>query len=350
MSSQPLHVNGKWLSQRLTGTQRYAGQMVEAIARTSRVPLILHVPADGDVPDWARHLGLDIRQSRWRGLFFEQVTLPWASRGKLLLNFAGPAPLVKFNQLVTMHDATPFRYPKTFRRAFVWFYFIMYFVLGRTARQLLTVSQFSVGELAQVLHIPENRFEVAPCAADALTSVEANKPSIVVPHDFYVVVGTQARHKNLLEPVKAVARSGRSVVIVGLAGDRRVFSGGSSLETHAVVAGRLSDAELVWLYQNARALVFPSKYEGFGLPPLEAQVLGCAVITSMATAMPEVCGDGALFFDPDDPTTLLDQLDRFEGDSLLADSIRRKGARNSERFTWDKSAVVVLDRLGVGLP
>ena len=223
-------------------------------------------------PEWAIQPHVEIRRAPFNGVVFEQLYLPFASAGKLLLNFAGPAPLMKRRQLVTMHDATPFRFPRTYRRTFVAFYFAMYFLVSRTALQLVTVSRFSAEDLGKVLRVPASRFIVAGCAADSLVDVESAEPALDVTGDHYLVVGTLAQHKNLLAPVIAVADSGRDVVIVGASGEHKVFTASSSLDRHAVIAGRLSDPELVWLYRNSRALIFPSKYEGFGLPPLEAQV------------------------------------------------------------------------------
>jgi glycosyltransferase involved in cell wall biosynthesis len=340
------HVNGKFFAQSITGTQRYATEIVRAILDADVAHLVLHVPAGVVVPDWVHDPRIELRRAPVRGVLFEQLYLPLATAGRLLLNFAGPAPLLKRRQLVTMHDATPFRYPQTFRTTFVWFYYVMYYLLGRTARRLVTVSHFSAGELADVLGIPAGRFVVAGCAADALTGVQPMRPDLQLDGPFYLVVGTLAQHKNLTEPVMAVAESGRTVVIVGASGNQQVFSRSSSLTGHAIAAGRLTDAELAWLYRNASALIVPSKYEGFGLPPLEAQTLECPVVTSSAASLPEIAGEGALYFDPDDPATLLAQLDRLESDPAISDDMRRRGRTNSQRYSWRESARAIVESLG----
>lgn len=338
-----VHVNGKWLSQAVTGTQRYANEIVKAIVAADRFDLVIHIPAGVQVPAWMHRDRVEVRQAPVSGVLFEQFYLPLATRRSLLLNFAGPAPLLKRRQLVTMHDATTFRYPRTFRPAFVAFYYLMYSLLGRTASQLVTVSQFSAAELADVLGVPAERFLVVPCAADALSAAEPLCPALDLNGNHYLVVGTQAQHKNLTAPVIALSKSGRSVVVVGVSDGQQVYSATEPLTGHALLAGRLSDAELVWLYRNSRALIFPSKYEGFGLPPLEAQVLRCPVVCSDAASMPEVCGDGALYFDPDDTGSLLGQLDRLESDPLLAEQLRRRGTLNAQRFSWDASAQKIIE-------
>jgi glycosyltransferase involved in cell wall biosynthesis len=348
--TEQVHVNGKWLAQMRTGTERYATEIVQAIVSADCFDLVIHVPAEADVPDWARRHDVEIRRAPVKGVVFEQLYLPFATAGKLLLNFAGPAPLLKRRQLVAMHDASVFRYPRTYRWTFVAYYFAMYWLLGRTARQLVTVSKFSANELAEVLHIPASRFIVAGCAAESLLAVAPKRPALDLNGDQYLVVGTQAHHKNLAAPVIAVAESGRKVVVVGVAGNPQIFTATSSLDGHAAIAGRLTDAELVWLYRNSRALMFPSKYEGFGLPPLEAQALGCPVVCSAAASLPEVCGDGALYFDPDDPGTLVAQLDRLESEPDLADELRRRGFANCQRFSWSASAEKVIEWLRAAQP
>jgi glycosyltransferase involved in cell wall biosynthesis len=321
------------------------------MAATDLVDLVIHVPAGAKTPEWMDHQRVVIRQARAKGVVFEQLYLPLVTAGRLLVSFAGPAPLLKRRQLVTMHDATTFRYPQTFRKAFVRSYLVLYYLLGRVARHLVTVSEFSAQELDDVLGIDARRFVVAGCAADTLTDVLPERPAIdVLDEPFYLVVGTLAVHKNLPGPVKAVAESGRTVVVVGAPGSQQVFSNANALTTSAVIAGRLSDAELAWLYRNAQALIFPSKYEGFGLPPLEAQSLGCVVVASNAASLPEVVGDGALYFDPDDPSTLLRELDRLESDPQLAQSLRDRGYANARRYSWSKSASTILSTLGVGSP
>ena len=109
--------------------------------------------------------------------------------------------------------------------------------------------------------------------------------------------------------------------------------------------GRLSDGEVAWLYRHADALVFPSRYEGFGLPVVEAQRLGCPVVCSNAASLPEVAGYGAAYFDPDDHESLRDALESVDVDR---DGWAARGRVNAERFRWaDTAAAVerVLDRV-----
>ena len=158
-------LNGKWLAQTPSGTQRYATEVVKAAIGTrlaERLTLVL--PRDATVPAWAGEI--PVIRSRLRGTLFEQLALPWISRHGHLYSLAGPAPLARRNQTVLLHDATPYRHPATFRRSFVLWYRLLYRVLSRRADRLITVSDFSRRELADVLGIQAVSIDVAPCGAD----------------------------------------------------------------------------------------------------------------------------------------------------------------------------------------
>lgn len=112
-----------------------------------------------------------------------------------------------------------------------------------------------------------------------------------------------------------------------------------------VQTGLVSDSELVHLLRNAKALVYPSRYEGFGLPPLEAMTFGCPVITTRATSIPEVCGDAALYVPPGDRYELAKGILEIENNGDLRQDLRFRGIKRAKLFSWDKSARVFLDAL-----
>jgi glycosyltransferase involved in cell wall biosynthesis len=341
-----VHLNGRWLGQPFTGVQRYSAEVASRVAAAEDFDFVLHVPKGATPPAWAGPAGVRVRVAPVGGVAYEQLYLPLATRGKFLLSFGGIPPVLKRRQVVTFHDATPFRFSRTFRFLFVAYYYVGFFFLSRTAYKLLTVSEFSRKELAEILRVSLSRFLVVPCAADCLDKVESQQPEMPCQQRAYLVVGTLARHKNLAAPVQALAASGRHVIVVGASGLASVFANSeSSFGPSVTVAGRLTDGELRWLYEHSAALVFPSFYEGFGIPVLEAQTLGCPVIASHAASIPQVAGDGALFFDPSDPTELLAQVDVLEGDPAVRARLVAQGRVNAERFDWQKSADQVLSLL-----
>ena len=226
----------------------------------------------------------------------------------MLLNLAGPAPLLKRDQLVVMHDVTPARFPRTFSRRFVLWYSVLYRVLARRARHLATVSEFSRGELGRGARASIPRGSRSRRTVTSTRSRPAPTPpssrsaptSPPAPSTTTCCASAPSPRARTSRPVtRALAAAGIPVVVVGAAGARRVFAEEIPLDGPGIhLAGRLSDGELALLLRNARALVFPSLYEGFGLPLVEAQALDCPVVASDRASIPEVAGEGALYFDP----------------------------------------------------
>jgi glycosyltransferase involved in cell wall biosynthesis len=338
-----IHVNGKWLARPLTGTGRYAQEIIRALVESRAHLLVVHVPSDAVPPDWLVS-GARIVRHRTRGLLFEQVGLPSATAGRLLLNLAGPAPLLKRRQVLVMHDAGVLRSPQSYGRLFVLWYRLLYTLQSRLARGVATVSQFSRSELAAALRRPQDRFVVIPCGHEHFTGLATRRPDLPAGFDparpFLVCVGTLAPHKNLVGPVRAMVSAGWQVLVVGASGPAQVFASSAELPAGAVVLGRISDEELGWCYDHAFALVFPSRYEGFGLPVVEAQTRGCPVVASDRASLPEVVGEGGLHFAPDDHEGLLRRLADLR-DANVRHALVAAGRRNVERFRWGESAAVL---------
>ena len=126
-----------------------------------------------------------------------------------------------------------------------------------------------------------------------------------------------------------------------------MFSQGTELDTrceHIHFLGRVSDEELVRLYNQAACFVFPSLYEGFGLPPLEAMACGCPVLVSDIPVEREVCGDAALYFNPLDSENILHTITQYLNDAdVIKEKMRQKGFENIKRFSWEKSAEVLVN-------
>jgi len=339
-------INGKWLAAQQSGMQRYAGEVARRILDLDPAARVV-VPRDAVLPDWLP--AARVIRCRSRGILFEQVMLPWQARRAMLLNLAGPAPIIKRDQLVVMHDVTPARYPRTFSRRFVLWYSLLYRALARRARHLATVSEFSRGELAEVLGVDPARFALAPNGHEHAYAARADADEITLAtdlaaytvEDYVLCVGNLTPSKNLAPVTRALAEAGVHVVVVGASGSRRVFANEVPLEAPGIhLAGRLSDGELALLLRNARALVFPSLYEGFGLPLVEAQALGCPVIASDRASIPEVAGDGAVYFDPMRPQDAVARVTEMDADGRRR--LVASGRRNVARFSWDRTAEILL--------
>ena len=352
-----VYVNGKFTRQPTTGVQRVAEQLVRAIdalAPQAGEPrwILLHPPGGGLA-------GLERIEQRTIGSsarslhVWEQWSLPRAARDGLLLNLAGTAPFFSGPTAAMLHDAAVFDHPEAYTTAFVLWYRLLFRRLGRRARRLFTVSNFSRFRLAATLGLPESRFDVLPNAADHLRAVVADD-RILDTHAlrdrrFLLAVASANPTKNLAALVRAFASLKEPTLSLVIAGgvNARVFaSDGPAGDPSGVVrTGPLGDAALKSLYGHALALVFPSTYEGFGLPTLEAMALGCPVAAANAASLPEVCGDAAFYFDPHSAEAIGAALRRIADDEALRDRLRDAGRLRAAQFSWTASA----ERLRVAL-
>lgn len=346
-----LFFNGRFLTQRRSGMQRWAEELLTAFdvlvgcePVLSRMrPTVITPPGALRTPTW-QHLRVETF-GRNRGHVWEQVDLLRASSAGLLVNLLSTGPLLHPRQIVTFHDAAVFRIPALFSARYRTLHQALRPALARKATHLLTVSNFSARELSEVLGVPTEKFTVVPNAADhILKSSEAPHPEVPKGLVYGLCVGNQTPNKNVETAIRAFAgvrREGVKLLLVGAA-EAQVF-GTLRLSDHPDVVrlGYVSDEELKGLYQRAAFLAFPSRYEGCGIPVLEAMALGCPVIASNAAAIPETAGGAALLADPDDPLAFSEHMQRILGDRSLADRMRDLGRKRASDFSWTKSATTL---------
>jgi glycosyltransferase involved in cell wall biosynthesis len=351
-----LGLNGRFLSQRVTGVQRYAREVVCALdAYLQRNPQLtrdlqisLLAPPDST-------LNLELAQivvrrvGRLRGQLWEQLELPLHARGQALLSLANTAPAFVARQAVTIHDASVFAVPDAYSPAFRSWYRLMLPLLGRRARCVVTTSEFSRTELVRRLGVADGRIRVVPCGHEHILAIPP-QGSILQRHGlgerpYVLAVSSLSRHKNL-EAVYAAIRLlqpiGCDYVLAGPV-NPRVFGSGLNAPPGIIRLGYVSDGELRALYENAACFVYPSRYEGFGLPPLEAMACGCPVIVARAASLPEVCGDAALYVDPDNPGELAAAIRRVLCEEGVGSELRHRGRQRAKRWTWTRSAVEMLE-------
>jgi glycosyltransferase involved in cell wall biosynthesis len=253
------------------------------------------------------------------------VGLPRAALGAGVLHcptyrgpFSSGIPLV-----VTVHDLALFRHPETFNRwSRLYGPRAIPRVLG-AARLVIAVSEFTRRELVDVLHVPEERIRVIPNAVDGAFTAEGPAAD----GEYVLAVGTLEPRKNLPRLVEAARRVGVELRVVGERGWGGVDVGGDGVRW----LGRVPDEELARLYRGARCVAYPSVYEGFGIPVLEAMACGAAVVTSRGGAMEEVADGAAVLVDPLDPAAIAAGLERAAADR---DALGRRGIERARAFTW----------------
>jgi glycosyltransferase involved in cell wall biosynthesis len=279
--------------------------------------------------------------------------LPLAAFGGLLVNLAGAAPYFARRQLCLLHDAAVFDQPQAYTRAFAGWYRALFRHLARSRARLITVSAFSRTRLALRLGLAPARIGIVPNGGDHLDELAADERVLarhgLVGVPYLLSVGSANPTKNLGRLIEAHALMGADrgikpsrLVIVG-GGNDQVFAPAAAAGSQGVVrTGPIDDAELKALYLHADAMVFPSVYEGFGLPPLEAMACGCPVAASNAASIPEVCGDAALYFDPLSVSAIAAAMRQIRLDEALRARLRSAGFARVGTARWADAAALLL--------
>ncbi|MCC4247442.1 glycosyltransferase family 4 protein [Microbacterium testaceum] len=338
-------VNARFLTQHVTGIQRFAAEITRELL-TLRADTVLAVPR-GPIDTRGLDASRIVRVGRLSGHAWEQLELPLFARGRgaVLLDLTSTGPVWYRPQVSTHHDVTWLRHPDSFGRRFRTLYALVVPRLIARSDHLLTVSAFSRGEISAHFGTSPDRFTVVPNAADARFR-PSGEGAPAADGRYLLAVSSPNAHKNFGRMLEAFARfSPRhpDVELRVVGSQTRAFARqeyGAPGERVRFL-GRVGDDDLTALYRGALAFVFPSLYEGFGIPPLEAQQCGCPVIAARAASLPEVLGDSAVFVDPYDTGDIAGAMARVVDDAALRERLRRDGLRNARRFSWRTSAELV---------
>ena len=345
-------INGRFLTQPATGVQRYAREIVRALdaeleAALSRGdPLapeveIVAPPGAADLPGLAA-IGFR-RAGGYGGHAWEQTVLPRQAPGGLLC-LCNTGPVAHRRQIICVHDMNPRLCPESYSLGFRSAYRLLLPALGRRARIIATVSEHSADEIARAGIRPRGEIRVMPNGHEHVARwAPARRASAIagLGRDTIVLLGSAAPHKNIglvLGLAAPLAAAGLRIAVVG-GEDPRVFRRIGRGEAQNVAwLGRLGDAELAALLADCLCLAFPSRAEGFGLPPLEAMALGCPVVVSDRASLPEVCGAAALYAAPDDPEGWLRHFRALAAAPALREELAARGRARAERFRWSAAA------------
>lgn len=281
-----------------------------------------------------------------------QALFPGKADLSVFFNYIVP-PRVSGQVITTVYDMTYLRFPETMdaknRRRLQ---SGMAYSVERSDH-IVTISEFSKREIVELLDVPEEHISVVPCAPSvsgqpADFSVCAEKFRLSGPYLLYV--GTVEPRKNLVRLIRAFAHLKKEqkiphqLVLAGGKGwaNEEIYQAASLVED-VLFTGYLSEGEKYALYKNADAFVFPSLYEGFGIPPLEAMVFGCPVVCADAASLPEVVGDAAELVNPVDEFHIAQGIWNVISDKARADELIRLGHEQTKKYTWTASADKLTD-------
>jgi glycosyltransferase involved in cell wall biosynthesis len=345
-------VNARFLIGPLTGVQRYAREMVNALHAVgkARYELVLAVPRQGAF-GLCEDIELFCDPSRLPGHLWEQTRLPTIMKktgAGLLWSPCGSGPLLVKKQVVTVHDASVFACGECFKWTYRTFHRTLLPLLSKRVLRLITVSEFSKSELLSYKIGSFERISVIHNGINAQAFGNQKRKAPIDAENYVLSVGSRDPRKNVPRLVKAweaipsSRKDGFKLVIAGGSGGGFAREILGDVPRDVVFLDYVAEQDLASLYARAAVFVYPSIYEGFGFPPLEAMVCETPVIVSNAASLPEICGDAALYCDPFDVQSIADRIAELLDDCPLQEQLRNKGLERVKEFTWQKAATELM--------
>ncbi len=349
-------LNCRFTGQPMTGVQRASYELGRRLLRV-RDDVSAIAPAL-PLPDYA-HLPVTVRGTigRFGGHYWEQTELRRvAAEHRVLLNLGGTGPVGPRNQVVMIHDVNYLLGPNGYTRAFRNGYAVLQRTLARTTA-VCTVSEWSAQTIGKAFGVDPARFTVIPNAADHFRDISPDReaPSRygIGRRPYVFCVGSANPNKNFASVIAAFEGMDDPEFDLVIAGgtDPRIFPAQRAAAHHPAIhrLPRISDPELRAILEGAALFVLPSFLEGFGIPAIEAMAAGVPVAAARAAALPEVCGDAALYFDPHDPGELAGVMRTMMSDPSLAADLTAKGRARESLYSWDRSVARLSNLLDAAL-
>ena len=340
------------------GTEIYLRELLAALARidtTNEYFVFTNLETGADLVP--RQANFHPRPQAVRASFrpgrilWEQVALPLAVvryRLDVMFNPGFTAPVLAARRLVTVfHDLQHKRHPEHFRRFDLPFWRLLLWASAHRSQRLIADSESTRADLLHFYRLPSKSIEVIPLGVGR-RFFELDRSSI---EPYVLCVSTLHPHKNIDRLIRAYARGKRDVrlALAGMRGfhtrsvERLIAELG--VADSVQLTGWIPREELYSLYERARAFIYPSTFEGFGMPVLEAMAAGIPTACSDIPPLREVAGDAALFFNPLDEDAIGAALDCITGDNVTRRRLAEAGPERARRFTWEQTAAATLRAL-----
>lgn len=344
-------VNGKFLGAPLNGVHRTAQLFTQGLLAREGAHVEVFAPR-GPPPESLDPSRVTVANGWFgTGQGWEMLTLPRLVRGKLLVNFCNVAPLLHDNSVVMIHDAQTFLYPQDYAGRQAIAYRALLPLVGRRARRVLTVSEFSRRSLAEHGIAPEDKIDVVYNGTDHILHTPADSTALerfgLRPGGYALTLGSAKGYKNMgrLFDVFSKPLLDLPLVLAGGPLEDAYRADHGPIPDGTVFTGSIDDGALRALYENAFVFLFPSLTEGFGLPPMEAMHCETPVVAARAGAVAEVCEGAAVLVEPDN------SLEWREAITSLVDSDRRgvviyDGLARASTLTWDIAHTRLWDKIG----
>ncbi|MGB9677868.1 MAG: glycosyltransferase family 4 protein, partial [Candidatus Ratteibacteria bacterium] len=343
------YIAARFLTQPITGVQRYGIELSKAIKKLNteynEYNITFVAPKNVIHNEIAKFLNVK-KIGSLKGQLWDQISLLNFLKSKgnpLIINFSNTLPVFYENKIVTIHDIIHLKYPVSY--SYKKYYEVVFPLILKHSKHIITVSEFSKKEISSYFGIDESKISIVYNGVD-----EKFKPKKLENQERYILgVSSIAYHKNFVSLVEAFwklkTKDIKLYIVGGL--NEKIFGKDSKrilsyIENNNNIKflGRVDDDKLVKLYSNATCFVYPSLYEGFGIPPLEAQACGCPLILSDIPVFREVYKDSVVYFNPLDIDDVANKVEEVLNDENLRTSLMQKGFENSQKYTWGNSAKI----------
>lgn len=348
-----IYINGRFLTQKITGVQRHAREIVSAIDvliedenELSQHEFIILTPMVASNDIILKHIKIKTIGG-CSGHLWEQVILPWYAKDGFLINLCNCMPIFKRDQVVNICDAAVSAIPDAYTFMFKTWYKILFYCSRLSCKKVFTISEFSKMELNKYYGIKQKDMVVTYCGINHIKNIEKDK-SIIDKYNlcdtrYVFAVSSLNPSKNFQLVLKTAEKIPEVKFIIAGGMNSKVFAGNNwNVPDNVRFIGYVTDEELMALYEHAACFVYPSLYEGFGIPPLEAMMCGCPVIVSNRASLPEVCGDMAMYCDAYDENDLAEKIKAvvFEDKGIVPN-------KNVilEKYSWRKAAKILLNSI-----
>lgn len=342
-------INARFLTQQTTGVQRFAIEISKQLKKSS-LPIEFVAPKNILQTQIAKTLEVktDIPFSFLKGHLWEQIALRnyILQKNALLISLCNTGPVFLKNQIITIHDLGFKIHPEWYSKIFTIFYNIVIPKLSLKAKHILTVSQASKDEIVRELNVPKEKVTVV---YNAVSEVFNDRSDFLVQNptneefltkDFILTVSSLNPRKNFKRLIEAFLKINKPDMFLYIVGNvNKHFSEvniSDSDSSRIKFFNNITDMELALFYQNTKLFVYPSLYEGFGIPIIEAASQGAKVCVSDIPVFREICGEGVLFFDPENVNDICDKIK-----TALALDDKTKNPINLKNYNWNSSAKII---------
>jgi len=339
-----IYINGRFLTQNLGGVQRFAYEISKNFVDISKKEVVVLIPKSQSILKCYKYKFVLHEIGFNKGHFWEQfdlVNFLKKNGNPLLINLTNSCPIFYSNQISTIHDLSIYNKKNWHSFLYKLFYKMIIPKMIRCSHKILTVSEFSKKEIINKFNLLDDDVKVINNAISLSKTGNKNIKS-----DSYILfVGASSSRKNLFNAIEAFNKiKDRNVrfKIVGLANRyRRLIENNKKIDVY----NQINDNELSSLYLNAELLIFPSFYEGFGIPPIEAMYFGCPVIVSNLEVFKELYQKAAIYIDPHNVDQMKNSMIEILDNKSLRKDLINEGFIQSEKFSWKKSSKSLIDTI-----